>query len=33
MESFFNTRWGEYWKKSEERFWKEFDEKSAHIEW
>ncbi len=33
MESFFSTRWGEHWKKSEEKFWKEFDEKSAHIKW
>jgi DNA-binding response OmpR family regulator len=33
MESFFSARWGEYWKKSEEKFWKEFDEKSAHIKW
>jgi hypothetical protein len=28
---FFNTRWGEYWQKSEAKFWKEFDEKTAYI--
>ena len=26
LEGFFNDRWGQYWKKSEEKFWKEFDE-------
>jgi CheY-like chemotaxis protein len=26
-------RWGGYWKKADEKFWKEFDEKSAHIKW
>ena len=26
LEDFFKARWGEYWKKSEEKFWKEFDE-------
>ena len=26
LEGFFNARWGQYWKKSEEKFWKEFDE-------
>ena len=30
LEGFFNTLWGPYWKKSEEKFWKEFDEKTAH---
>lgn len=28
LREFFNTRWGEYWQKAEERFWKEFDEKT-----
>jgi len=28
LRGFFNTRWGEYWQKAEERFWKEFDEKT-----
>ena len=27
----FNARWGEYWQKSEAKFWKDFDEKTAHI--
>ena len=29
LEGFFNSRWGAYWKMSEEKFWKEFDEKTA----
>jgi hypothetical protein len=33
LEDFFNTRWGEYWKKSEEEFWREFDKKSTPIKW
>jgi len=28
---FFNARWGESWKKADEKFWKEFDEKIAFI--
>jgi len=28
---FFNVRWGENWKKTDEKFWKEFDEKIAFI--
>jgi len=28
---FFNARWGENWKKVDEAFWKEFDEKIAFI--
>jgi len=28
---FFNARWGENWKKTDEQFWKEFDEKIAFI--
>ena len=27
LENFFNTLWGDDWKKSDEKFWKEFDEK------
>jgi hypothetical protein len=33
LEGYLNARWGEYWKKEDEKFWKEFDEKSAHIGW
>ncbi len=31
LEGFFNERWGHYWKRSEEIFWKEFDEKTFQI--
>jgi DNA-binding NtrC family response regulator len=31
MEEFFNTRWGEDWKKTDEEFWKDFEEKSKHL--
>jgi DNA-binding NarL/FixJ family response regulator len=31
LEGFFNARWGEYWQKSEANFWKDFDEKAAHL--
>ena len=31
LEGFFNGRWGDYWQKSEAKFWKEFDEKTAHL--
>lgn len=31
LEGFFNARWGDYWQKSEAKFWKEFDEKTAHL--
>ena len=30
MGGFFTTRWGKYWEKSEEKFWKEFSEKSDY---
>jgi CheY-like chemotaxis protein len=33
LEDFFNTRWGEYWKKAEEKFWKELDDKPGQIKW
>jgi CheY-like chemotaxis protein len=28
---FFDSRWGENWKRTDEKFWKEFDEKIAFI--
>jgi CheY-like chemotaxis protein len=31
LEGFFNARWGDYWQKSEAKFWHEFDEKTAHF--
>jgi CheY-like chemotaxis protein len=31
LEGFFSERWGQYWKKPEEKFWKEFDQKTAQI--
>ena len=31
LEGYLNARWGEYWQKKDERFWKEFGQKSAHI--
>ena len=31
LEGYFSSRWGEVWKKSEDKFWKEFDEKTARI--
>ena len=31
LEGYFNSRWGEHWQKEDEKFWKEFKEKSAHI--
>ena len=31
LEGFFNARWGDYWQKSEAKFWEEFDEKTAHF--
>jgi CheY-like chemotaxis protein len=33
LRGFFNARWGEYWQKAEEKFWKEFDKKTGHIKW
>jgi len=29
LEGYFNSRWGSSWKKSEEKFWREFDKKTA----
>jgi CheY-like chemotaxis protein len=31
LAGFFNARWGENWKRIDEKFWKEFDEKIAFI--
>jgi CheY-like chemotaxis protein len=31
LEGFFNERWGQHWKKAEEKFWKEFDDKTTQI--
>jgi len=31
LEGFFNDRWGKFWKKPEEKFWKEFDEKTSQM--
>ena len=31
LEGFFKTRWGGDWKKTDEEFWKDFDEKSKHV--
>ncbi|MCJ7746756.1 MAG: response regulator [Desulfobacterales bacterium] len=30
LKGFFTGRWGENWQKPDEKFWKEFDEKTAH---
>ena len=30
LEGYFTSRWGELWKKSEEKFWKDFDKKTSH---
>jgi CheY-like chemotaxis protein len=29
LEGYFNARWGELWKKSEEKFWKDFEKKTS----
>ncbi len=31
LEGFFKVRWGEDWKKTNEEFWKDFEDKSKHI--
>ncbi len=31
LKGFFTGRWGENWQKPDEKFWKEFEEKIAHI--
>ncbi|OGP96909.1 MAG: response regulator receiver protein [Deltaproteobacteria bacterium RBG_16_47_11] len=30
LEGFFSARWGERWQRADEKFWKEFEEKSKH---
>jgi hypothetical protein len=30
LEGYFVSRWGEFWKKSEEGFWKDFEKKTPH---
>ena len=32
LEGYFNARWGDNWKESEAKFWKEFEKKSGRIE-
>ena len=29
LEGYFNSQWGKSWKKSEEKFWREFDDKTS----
>jgi CheY-like chemotaxis protein len=29
LEGYFSSRWGELWKKSEDKFWKDFDKKTS----
>jgi len=29
LEGYFTSRWGELWKKSEEKFWKDFEKKTS----
>jgi len=31
LKGFFTGRWGESWQKPDEKFWKEFEEKTTHI--
>ena len=31
LKGFFTGRWGENWQKRDEKFWKEFEEKTAHL--
>jgi len=31
LKGFFTGRWGENWQRRDEKFWKEFDEKTAHL--
>jgi DNA-binding NarL/FixJ family response regulator len=31
LEGFFNERWGQHWRKTEGKFWEEFDQKTAQI--
>jgi len=31
LEGYFTSRWGEFWKKAEESFWKDFEKKTSRI--
>jgi hypothetical protein len=31
LEGFLDSHWGENWQQADAKFWKEFDEKTAHI--
>jgi DNA-binding response OmpR family regulator len=31
LEGYFESRWGEYWQKAEENFWKDFEKKTSRI--
>jgi CheY-like chemotaxis protein len=31
LEGFLDSRWGENWQQTDAKFWKEFDEKTAHL--
>jgi len=33
LRDYLNKVWGEYWQKKDDKFWKEFDKKSAHVKW
>jgi len=33
LEGLLNSRWGENWQQTDEKFWKEFDKNSAHVKW
>jgi CheY-like chemotaxis protein len=33
LEGFLDSRWGENWQETDAKFWKEFDEKTAHLKW
>ena len=33
LEGYLDSRWGEYWQRKDEKFWEEFDKKSAHFKW
>jgi|GEM_PF-1062505 hypothetical protein len=31
LEGYFESHWGEDWKKTEVKFWKDFEKKTSHI--
>jgi CheY-like chemotaxis protein len=33
LEGFLDSRWGENWQEVDAKFWKAFDEKTAHLKW